>query len=496
MLQIGAAIEEAGYSVKIIDYNVTPFKKDELQDIVRKDTPLFIGLTMLAIHTPAIKKLVPILREVYSSKIVVGGVQATISAHDVLKENELDIVVRGEGDRTIADVARAIDSGDGFEKVTGISYSKEGNIYDNEDSPMISDLDTLPFPARHLVNMDAYRWKYWGIRVWGMMAGRGCPFRCYYCSKLFGDKVRIRSPERVVEEIEFLINKYSVKGFLFHDDTFTLKTDWINNFLDLIISKKIDIRFRCHTRINTASPQLLKKLYLAGCRGVDFGIESGDPRISKIIKKAIDLEKVKEVVAWARDANLEVMGNFMVGFPDDTHYSIRKNVLFASGIPFSFINVSIVTPYPGTLLYDTLPFQEKNKFDFSRFRQSASEFSCQPYDEYNSVYTIPNVNLSRREILHYYQLMPIYFFSKRAEHELLNFLSNACKLIYLWGIKRNSFKESLAPAFPSTRSMILAIGRAFKKKRGFGKLSFLRKLIKVILFKDRYLCLKQSVFEA
>lgn len=494
LLQLGGVLEKSGYEVKIIDYNVVPFNEQRLKEIIQKGKILFIGMTMLAIHTHAIKRLIPIIRQVYSGRIVVGGVQASISPHEVLRYGA-DIVVKGEGDKTIEELARTIYENRELREVRGISYLDGGRIYDNTDRELIRDLDILPFPARHLVKMDAYRWRYWGIRVWGIMAGRGCPFRCYYCSKLFGDKVRIRSPERIIEEIEFLRKKYGVRGFLFHDDTFTLRYDWINRFLDLLIEKRLDIRFRCHTRINTATPGLLKKLYQAGCRGVDFGIETGDPYLNKIIRKGINLKKVKEVVEWARRANLEVMGNFMIGFPDDTHATIRNNILFAASIPFSFINVSIVTPYPGTALYNSLSRGEKDALDFSRFRQSAPEFFLQSFREYENIYTIPNRNLTRRDILHYYQLMPIYFFTRSSVREIFNIIPGGIKFMYLWGIRRQSFKESLASTFPSLRSMLLAIVRSVRRKRGLEKFSYLYRLIKITVLGRDYLNMERSVFE-
>lgn len=496
LLQLGAVLEQAGFKVRIIDYNIRLFNEEELKGIIQKERPLFIGLTMLAIHKPAIKIISDNIRTIYKGKIIVGGVQASISPLEVLKENKVDIAVRGEGDRTIEELARALQKGESLEGIAGISYNENGRIYENGERELIADLDSLPFPARHLVKMADYRWRYWGIRVWGMMAGRGCPFHCYYCSKLFGDKVRLRRAARVIEEMTYLNQRYGTKGFLFHDDTFTLRSDWANEFLDRLLASGLNVRFRCHTRVNTATSELLKKLYRAGCRGIDFGIETADPDLSRLIRKGIDLKRVKEAVRWGREANLEVMGNFMIGFPADDHETVRKTILFAAGVPFSFINVSIVTPYPGTALYDSLSLEEKGKLDFGRFRQSAPEFFCQRYEEYDPIYVIPNKNLTRQEILHYYQLMPIYFFSHRAVKEIVSFVPGFLKLIFLWLIKRQSFKEALAVAFPSSRSMILAVARAFRQKKGINKVSYLGKLAKIIILKGDYLYGRRIVFKA
>jgi len=293
---------------------------------------------------------------------VFGGIHPTIFADDIIKRKEIDIVCIGEGDYTILELIKTIENNGEFSQIKGIYYKDGENIIKNEHRPLIQNLDEIPFPARDLLPMDKYLVTHVG-RVGGelpsvstsMMTSRGCPFRCTFCSShlIFGRKIRYRSPKNVVDEIEFLVERYKVKGISFVDDTFTLNPIRVSSICSEIRSRGIDVEWICMGRVDSISKDMLEDMKKAGCISIGYGIESGSQHVlDRYIKKGITLESVERAIKITRDVGITSVAYFMIGTPGETLDDINKTIEFAKKLNPDAANFSISIPMPGTEMFD------------------------------------------------------------------------------------------------------------------------------------------------
>jgi len=334
LASLAAVIEKNGYEVSILDMGIEkpPFKK--LERKLDMEKPKFVGVT---INTPTFFEAYKVLRFVKrydkSIKTVVGGPHPTALPKETLLISEVDVVLKGEGEFAILDALKGS---------TGI-ISREP----------ISDLDSLPFPARHLLKINEYIYKINNVKATPVICSRGCPYRCIYCSKaVFGSKYRIRSVGNVIREIQQIVSSYKIRGILFNDDIFTLNKKWVEDFCNEIIKEKIDIIWRCESRVNTVTKPLLKLMKRAGCYDISYGIESGNQAILNKIKKDITLEQAEKAIKWSKEAGIHITAFFMIGLPGDSRKTIQDTINFAKRLDSDEVRFSQTTPYPGTELYD------------------------------------------------------------------------------------------------------------------------------------------------
>jgi anaerobic magnesium-protoporphyrin IX monomethyl ester cyclase len=282
-------------------------------------------------------------------KLIAGGIHPTLVPEEPLK-NGFDYVIRGEGEATTSELIKELENIN-FEirKIRGVVYKDNDQFIYNEDRPFIADLDSLPFPAFYLMKdyeKNAHSCK-------GIITSRGCPFDCTYCASklLWTQKVRFRSPQNVVQEIKDRYNKYGVTSFAFHDDTFTLRRQYVEDFCRSVLALDFKITWHCDTRGDTVDLPLLKLMHKAGCQHIYLGLESGSPRIQKLIKKNIDTNKVKQAVKLARRAGIETTIYFMAGFPDETAEDLQLSIEAMKELAPDYVIWSILTPYPGTAIW-------------------------------------------------------------------------------------------------------------------------------------------------
>lgn len=358
---IAAVLEERDYKVEILD---APALEMTSQDIARyiEGTKKFdaMGIT---IYTPmyhrfkeVIEQIGPITDEI---PIFVGGPHPSVLPEDTLSSNPaVDYAVIGEGEVTTVELLEAMEGKREISSVKGIAYRENGEIKLTPPREYINDLDTLPFPARNLLPMDRYvpaPSTYRRTPFAHMITTRGCPFNCIYCSQaIFGKKYRTNSPERVVEEIEHLIDRYKVKEIFFLDDIFTLNKKWANQVCDRIIEKGLhkEIEWSCSSRVDTVNQELLKKMRRAGCWQIHYGVESGSQRVLDYIKKRITLEDSRNAIKWSKEVGIETRAYFMLGLPTETREESLQTIQFALDIYPDYVKFSVTVPYPGTELHE------------------------------------------------------------------------------------------------------------------------------------------------
>ena len=269
----------------------------------------------------------------------------------------MDVIIRGEGEKTIVELMKALQEGpDLMDQVLGITYRKGNCIKSNPTRPPILGLDSLPFPAFNLLPMEKYRLHPpFGRRTPAMpiITSRGCPYRCIFCSKsVFGKKYRANSPSYVVDEILFLKQKFGIEEIKFYDDSFTLDRKRIFEICRLLKKEKIDIEWTCETRVNLVDSDLLSVMKDAGCYMIEYGVESGVQEILCNLKKDITLKETVEAFDSTHKLGIETVAYFMLGAPEETVETISKTIEFAKKLDPDFAQFSILTPLPGTELFD------------------------------------------------------------------------------------------------------------------------------------------------
>jgi anaerobic magnesium-protoporphyrin IX monomethyl ester cyclase len=296
---------------------------------------------------------------------VIGGPHTTFMPYETLKDSEyLDAVVMCEGEETIVELAdHKTKNNQNIDDIKGIVYrdSSDGKLKTTEKRPLIKDLDSIPFPARHLVPFSDYDATQ--DQTGGIITSRGCVYNCNYCSSslIMGKKFRSRSPNNVVDEIEELIDTYHINDIGFMDDTFMLNKKRANEIADEIKARNLDISFVASSRVDRVDKDLLENLKSSGLSTIYYGVESGSQRILDLMKKGITLKNVEDAVRVAKDVNLNVLTSFILGYPGETEDDMDKTIDFSTKLDSDYCQYSILTPFPGTPIYDDLI--EKNLID-------------------------------------------------------------------------------------------------------------------------------------
>lgn len=357
---IGAVLENAGHKVKIID---SPTLKISFQDWiseVKSWDPDIVGISMLTPLAPKGYVAAKLVKEELGNDVIViaGGPHPTYMYEEALSNN-IDIVVRGEGEYTTLELVNAIEK-HGLNKnvlknIKGIAFRDDsGKAVVTPPRPFIQNLDELPWPARHLLPMDKYTLFGKPIRIAHVMASRGCPYGCIYCitSYFWGRRIRFRSAKNVADEVEFLVNKYKANHIAFSDDDLVINKRFVREFIDEIKKRGLDITFSCGSRVNHINKEILKTLYDNGCTALYFGVESASQETLDRIGKRITLEQAERVFKWVKELKGFALGSFILGFPWETIDDMKKTVDFAIKLDPDYAQFTALTPYPGTPLFE------------------------------------------------------------------------------------------------------------------------------------------------
>ncbi len=394
---LAAVAEQSGHSVKILDTIVEGFNfridqgrfiriglpEEAIKREIRNFQPDVVGITCpFTLMDEEMRRVASIVKKVTSDTlVVVGGAHPSSMPQYVIQDGNIDFVVIGEGERIFSELIQTIDQGEECTKIKGLLFKSDGKIIETGRRAFIEDLDSLPYPARHLLSIEKYiqlgqaHGSQKRKRYTPMVTSRGCPGRCVFCSihTVWGHKWRARSPENVVREIEVLISKFKIREIHFEDDNLTLSRQRMMRICDLIIERGLDITWTTPNgvAVNTLDSDLLAKIKKSGCYQLSFGIESGDPAVLKnIIHKPLSLEKVKTVVKCSKKLGIWTHGFFVIGFPGESLESIQRTVNFAKQTDLDSANFFIAAPYPGTPLNDIALCEGliKEDFDLSRLR--------------------------------------------------------------------------------------------------------------------------------
>jgi radical SAM superfamily enzyme YgiQ (UPF0313 family) len=358
LLYIAAVLERNGYKPAI--FNEDNGEESFIKDVVDY-APDVVGISLVTPQYPRALEIAKALKaRIPSCIIVAGGVHATALPGTVLDEMSCDYVVMGEGEYVFPELCEKIKNRQDASGIKGIACKIGDRLIINERRDFISDLDSLPFPARHLIDFERYILPpghirgYWFDRSTFLLTSRGCPFYCAFCAceMLYRRTVRVHSIDRIIADIKFLIDQYEVEAIQFLDDIFAINPSRMLEFCRKIRDENINLKFSCQLRVDTVREDVLREMKKAGFIQVELGIESGSDKVLKILKKNTTREKIERGIELVKKVGLRAMGTFIIGSPGETMEDIKETENLARKLDLNFMDFFIMTPFPGTQMHE------------------------------------------------------------------------------------------------------------------------------------------------
>jgi len=375
---LGAIAEREGHEVTVIDCQAEKLSYEAFRSRIEQTPSDIVGVTATTLLYKSAMQLVAIAKQIHPQAVtMLGGSHGSFWDENALDEYpSLDVVVRREGEATFIELLDKLQSKTSFNNVLGITFrSKEGKITRNPDRPFLEDLDSLPFPAHHLLPLEPL--KRMGKVLFPLITSRGCVYWCDFCStvRMFGRGYRMRSPKNVVDEMEMIHNKYGISQVTFYDDAFTVNRDRVLKICEELHTRKLEIVWDCGTRVDMVDRELLKTMRDAGCIAVWLGVESGSETILGAMKKSIKLNQTRLAYKTAHEVGLMTIANTVLGFPGETEQTARETINFVKELNPDDVGFYVATPYPGTPMYEQV---KKNGWlrvtDFDKYDTAGPTF--------------------------------------------------------------------------------------------------------------------------
>lgn len=405
ILWLAAVAKQKGHNLQVIDGSKTDFF--QTMERVRRFKPELLGISTMTFLWPKTKELIKKLKEEFpESHFIAGGSHATLEGMNCLKESpELEAAMVNEAEESFMEIIEHIEKGEkDFTGIKGIYCRNSfGEIVKTPDRPLIQDLDSLPLPARELLDPPITEYfpaatQYKRSPVTNIMSSRGCPYQCSFCPHTIGYEARYRSPEKVVEEMEMLNEKYGIRDISFWDDIFTLNRKRTLDICNLIKEKKLDIVFSVQSRVNTIDYELAKELKKAGCWKVFFGIESMVQKNLNMLRKGSTLELIRKGVTAASKAGIETEGSFIFGIPGETFEDGLTTIREAKKLPLDYAKFFCLSPYAellpqiekyGTMVNDDQSLLHGNQITFVPHSMTKEELETLLKEAYRQFYFRP-----------------------------------------------------------------------------------------------------------
>ncbi|MHA1793963.1 MAG: B12-binding domain-containing radical SAM protein [Promethearchaeota archaeon] len=396
---LASILEKSGHEVEIHDMIADKISLKELISRLEKFQPRVIGVTSnIAIAKDACLVALYIKKNLsMQTTVVMGGPWASINQEFILEKKIADIVVRGEGELVLQKIIDNIDDKNQWKKIKGTCYMDDHSkkIIVNERARFIDDLDSLPFPAWHLLppsrNYFCFN-RYFPF--YPVITTRGCPYNCIHCTKfIHGYKIRTRSIENIMRELKMLKKKFGAKEIFIVDDNFTMNRKFCTTLLKEIIKEKLDLKlnFGNGVRADTLTPALVKLMKRAGTYSIALGVESGDQDIINKIGKSVKLETILRAARLIKKHGIFLRTYFILGLPDDNVTTMKKTIDFAIKLDAEYAHFFKATIFPGTRMHEI--YKEKTGRDTSVFASYYNRLSKNAYQGFvptkllNKLYT-------------------------------------------------------------------------------------------------------------
>ncbi|MHC4778344.1 MAG: B12-binding domain-containing radical SAM protein [Planctomycetota bacterium] len=407
LLYVAAATRKRGFDVKIVDRSVDHGEVD------------FTGFDVVGIHsdTTRIDRAMALAGQAKAAgaRVVLGGPHPCFMAEEVLSSGSVDAVVRGEGEESFPDLIEAWASGSDGSDIPGLILPLGDSVRDTGPRKPILDVDNLPFPARDLLDLARYSRARMGSRaITPLHTSRGCPSGCRFCSstRFDGAKWRARSSDSVLDEVEHLVKGLGFGAVAFMDDNFTLSPPRVRRICEGILSRGFDVHWWCFSRADTIvrNPEMVRIMAESGAKSIFIGVESPTAAVLSSYAKGIGPEIAREAVRIVQSNGLDCLASFILGSPEESRRDLRATIRFARELDSDTAQFTLLTPYPGTDLYDEL-------------KDKIFEKDWTKYDSLHAVYE--HDSISRWEMQ--YWLTRAYFAyylrHRRSVHNFFKFLS-------------------------------------------------------------------------
>lgn len=418
IMGIASFLESKGHHCEVLDCLVRSYKIADLKSHLIEGEYDLIGITCMTNSADDAFASARAAREVLpKSVIVIGGVHPTALPDQTVREClEADLILIGEGEQTFEDLVKAMEKGEDIKKVDGVAYwnsEKEKVEYSLPRNP-IPDLDSLPFPGYHMVPMEKYVphvTQYIDLPNYPMLLQRGCPYQCTYCDHgaVLGRKIRSISVKRAIENVRHLVENYGAKGIYFLDSVFTVRRDFIMEFLKELQNQDFRISFACNARADQLDLELLTEMKKAGCWMIQIGIESGNIKSLELIKKAsysaafkpdpndpegkpLLLNRYKEEIRNCQKLGIQVMASYILGLPGEDSEDVENTIRFAKELATETALFFLPVPYPGSYLLT----QAKEDGGLKE-NMTWKDYSCVDYS--NPVYVNPKIGKEKMQEL-------------------------------------------------------------------------------------------------
>jgi radical SAM superfamily enzyme YgiQ (UPF0313 family) len=441
LLSLATVLHKDGFDVEIFDINSIssdPSFRD-VPDAIASRKPDVVGFSAWCNFYLGLMKFAGIVKELLPHvKIVFGGVHASSVDMDTMEVfPQVDVVVRGEYDRTISRIVSSLWNPEMMREIRGLTFRDGDTIVRTPDARPVKDLNTLPlpdyslFPSIGLLN-------YIPVDV-----GRGCPFTCAYCvSNKMADRVfRQRSVENVIKMVKKVVADFGTKRLRFEHDLLTLNRNWILEMSDALIKEKMDIRWGCLSRIDTVDDEILSKMAEAGCDEIFFGIETGSPRMQKLVDKRLKLDRAPQVVRKTCELGILATCGFIIGFPQERIEDVARTMRLMLELYFAgdrdevALHLRLLVPFPGSPLYE----QYGNSLAIDRHLSDFAVYPTTPVD----------IEFAKK---HAHMFSPLYYYIPdhldrevfvRIAYLMLNLLKMRYTAFFLLKDTKLGFPESL-----------------------------------------------------
>lgn len=351
---VASILEREGCAVEIIDASAMGLSKSEVAGRLSRFRPDFVGYTTATYQFGFTLDWIRTIKETLDRPVIVGGTHGTLFPRETLQHAEIDYVVTGDAEETLPEFLGAVVEGESLKDIKGICFRNGDDIVLNETRDHFSDLDSAPFPSRHLLDNRLYYSLISRKRNFtAMITSRGCPFQCIYCQSA-EDGHRYRGAKSVVDEMEECSVKYDVREIDIFDATFTLPEQRAFEICDEIEGRGLELTWSFRTRADLVSGELLSRLKKSGCVRIFYGIESGNAEILRNVRRYIPLEKTVEAIRLTRDNGIETFGFFVIGLPGETRQSVRSTIDIMRSLDLDYVQVSPLFTPPRTELYGLL----------------------------------------------------------------------------------------------------------------------------------------------
>ncbi len=355
--------EKSQITPSICDARFKEYGFDQIEDRIREEKPDLLGITSFSLESKEAHEIARRGKKAFPNMLViVGGPYATSDYGQALEDPNINIAVIGEAEKSFHQLVAALKNGEDWTQIRELAYRRNGSVIKTDMREFIENLDELPYPAWDLINLEEYfnrrgtrkrtsfNQHQMKQRVLSIFTTRGCPYRCSYCHNLFGKKLRKRSVENVIGELKLMKNQYGAEEVEIIDDIFNLDLDRAKEIFRRIVAEKLDLKFSFPNGLRTdrLDDEILDLFKQGGAYRLVFAIESGTPRIQKLIRKNLNLEKAQTNIALAAKRGFSMGGFFMMGFLDETEEEIWNTINFALNSKLQTAAFFIVTPFPNT----------------------------------------------------------------------------------------------------------------------------------------------------